>query len=133
MSRERFLVMVPTYNEMENLPRKVPKVLAQDERIEILVIDDASPDGTGALVCDPSVFTCIDPSQTEGATCENAFVINHVPYDHEGDTSLMSNSFSTEADACPGYATAVGATPSDAVYKFTPDVTAAANTVTNCT
>jgi dolichol-phosphate mannosyltransferase len=41
--------MVPTYNEMENLPRKVPKVLAQDERIEILVIDDASPDGTGAL------------------------------------------------------------------------------------
>ncbi len=49
MSRERFLVMVPTYNEMENLPRKVPKVLAQDERIEILVIDDASPDGTGAL------------------------------------------------------------------------------------
>jgi len=49
VSRERFLVMVPTYNEMENLPRKVPKVLAQDERIEILVIDDASPDGTGAL------------------------------------------------------------------------------------
>ncbi len=49
MSRGRFLVMVPTYNEMENLPRKVPKVLAQDERIEILVIDDASPDGTGAL------------------------------------------------------------------------------------
>jgi len=49
MSEARFLVIVPTYNEMENLPRKVPLILEQDERIDILVVDDASPDGTGAL------------------------------------------------------------------------------------
>jgi dolichol-phosphate mannosyltransferase len=49
---DRILVIVPTYNEMENLPRKAPKILAQDERIEILVVDDASPDGTGKLADD---------------------------------------------------------------------------------
>ncbi len=47
--RECFLVIVPTYNEKENLPRKVPQILEQDERIDVLVVDDASPDGTGRL------------------------------------------------------------------------------------
>ncbi len=46
---ERALVIIPTYNESENLPRIVPQVLAQDERLEVLVIDDNSPDGTGKL------------------------------------------------------------------------------------
>ena len=45
----RILVIVPTYNERENLPRKIPLVLAQDERIDVLVVDDGSPDGTGEL------------------------------------------------------------------------------------
>lgn len=49
MSDGRILVIIPTYNEVENLPRKVPQVLVQDERIDILVVDDASPDGTGDL------------------------------------------------------------------------------------
>jgi dolichol-phosphate mannosyltransferase len=43
------LVIIPTYNEMENLPRIVPEVLAQDERLSVLVVDDNSPDGTGSL------------------------------------------------------------------------------------
>jgi dolichol-phosphate mannosyltransferase len=42
------LVIVPTYNEMDNLPRIVPEILAQDERLSVLVVDDNSPDGTGA-------------------------------------------------------------------------------------
>lgn len=46
---ERALVCVPTYNEAENLPKIVPAILAQDPRIEVLVIDDGSPDGTGKL------------------------------------------------------------------------------------
>ena len=44
---ERALVIIPTYNEIENLPQIVPAVLLQDQRLEILVVDDNSPDGTG--------------------------------------------------------------------------------------
>lgn len=46
---ERALVIIPTYNERENLPIIVPLVLEQDPRLEVLVIDDGSPDGTGEL------------------------------------------------------------------------------------
>ena len=49
---ERFLVILPTYNESENLPRIVPRILEQDSRLEILVADDNSPDGTGRLATD---------------------------------------------------------------------------------
>ncbi len=45
----RAIAVVPTYNEAENLPLLVPEVLAQDERLEVLVVDDNSPDGTGKL------------------------------------------------------------------------------------
>jgi dolichol-phosphate mannosyltransferase len=47
---ERALVIVPTYNERSNIGRLVPAVLAQDSSLEVLVVDDASPDGTGAIV-----------------------------------------------------------------------------------
>ena len=47
---ERALVIVPTYNERENIRRLIDTVLVQDARIDILVVDDGSPDGTGALV-----------------------------------------------------------------------------------
>ena len=47
--RERALVIIPTYNEAGNIPSIVPQVLAQDPRLEILVVDDNSPDGTGRL------------------------------------------------------------------------------------
>jgi len=43
------LVIIPTYNEMENLPRIVPAVLNQDDRLSVLIVDDNSPDGTGRL------------------------------------------------------------------------------------
>ena len=45
----RSLVIVPTYNERENLPRLVPAILEQDPSFHVLVVDDNSPDGTGAL------------------------------------------------------------------------------------
>ncbi len=46
----RALVIVPTYNERENISRLIETVLAQDPRLEILVVDDGSPDGTGEIV-----------------------------------------------------------------------------------
>jgi dolichol-phosphate mannosyltransferase len=46
---DRALVVVPTYNERLNLPVIVPAILQQDPRIDVLVVDDNSPDGTGAL------------------------------------------------------------------------------------
>lgn len=47
---ERALVIVPTYNERENITRLVGAILQQDSRLEILVVDDGSPDGTGEIV-----------------------------------------------------------------------------------
>lgn len=46
------LVIVPTYNELENLPIIVQKVLTNAPGCDILIVDDASPDGTGALADD---------------------------------------------------------------------------------
>ena len=40
----RFLVIVPTYNEVDNIPRIVPQILEQDPRIDVLVVDDDSPE-----------------------------------------------------------------------------------------
>ena len=48
----RVVVVIPTYNEIENLPLIAPQVLAQDPRIELLIVDDNSPDGTGKLADD---------------------------------------------------------------------------------
>ena len=47
---ERALVIVPTYNERENIDRLIERVLEQDTRLEMLIVDDGSPDGTGAVV-----------------------------------------------------------------------------------
>jgi dolichol-phosphate mannosyltransferase len=46
---QKTLVIIPTYNERENLERIIPAVLAQGAGIEVLVVDDHSPDGTGEL------------------------------------------------------------------------------------
>jgi dolichol-phosphate mannosyltransferase len=45
----RVLVVIPTYNERDNLPKVVPLVLATHPEVEILIVDDNSPDGTGLL------------------------------------------------------------------------------------
>ncbi len=46
----RSLVIIPTYNEKENISQIIPLTLQQDPGIEVLVVDDNSPDGTGRIV-----------------------------------------------------------------------------------
>lgn len=45
----RTLIVMPTYNERENLPQIVPEVLSKDPGIHVLIVDDNSPDGTGQV------------------------------------------------------------------------------------
>lgn len=46
------LVAIPTYNEREALPRTLARLLAAQPEVHLLVIDDGSPDGTGAWVAE---------------------------------------------------------------------------------
>jgi len=43
----RALIIIPTYNEMENLPLLMDKIFELQPNVHILVVDDNSPDGTG--------------------------------------------------------------------------------------
>jgi dolichol-phosphate mannosyltransferase len=47
---EKALVIIPTYNEKENVRLVIERVLGTDARLEILIVDDNSPDGTGDIV-----------------------------------------------------------------------------------
>ncbi len=46
----KILVVIPTYDERANISALVPQVLSQDKRLQVLVVDDASPDGTAVAV-----------------------------------------------------------------------------------
>jgi dolichol-phosphate mannosyltransferase len=44
------IILIPTYNEKENIERMVRKVFSFDKEFHILIIDDGSPDGTASIV-----------------------------------------------------------------------------------
>lgn len=46
----KILIVIPTYNECDNIERLLGRILNVDPGIEVLVVDDNSPDGTGQLV-----------------------------------------------------------------------------------
>ena len=52
MEKKKILIIIPTYNELENLPKLIPEVLSKNENIDILIVDDNSPDGTAGFVKD---------------------------------------------------------------------------------
>ena len=49
MARIKILVVIPTYNEKDSLPEIAPQVLNLKEDVGLLIVDDASPDGTGQV------------------------------------------------------------------------------------
>lgn len=48
--QNEILVIIPTYNEIENVGKMINTVLGLHDRIDILIVDDNSPDGTGKFV-----------------------------------------------------------------------------------
>lgn len=50
MSNSKSLVIIPTYNEMDNIPKLIPEILSKDQSIEVLIVDDNSPDGTADYI-----------------------------------------------------------------------------------
>src|SRR3954452_3550954 len=52
MNADRACVVLPTYDEHDNLPKIVPQILAAAPEVDVLVVDDASPDGTGEIADD---------------------------------------------------------------------------------
>lgn len=65
---DRVVVLIPTYNEKDNLPRIVGRVRASVPSADILVLDDNSPDGTGAVAdglaaADPQVHVLHRPGK----------------------------------------------------------------------
>lgn len=46
------LVIIPTYNELENIQLMINAVLSQNENLHMLIVDDGSPDGTAQVVRD---------------------------------------------------------------------------------
>ena len=47
---EKSLIIVPTYNELENIRKLLPDLLERYDNLNILIVDDNSPDGTGDFV-----------------------------------------------------------------------------------
>lgn len=47
---DKVLIIIPTFNEIQNIEKLIPDVLKQNPKIDILVVDDNSPDGTATVV-----------------------------------------------------------------------------------
>ena len=79
----RVVVLIPTYNERENLPLIVARVRSAVPTADILVLDDNSPDGTGAVAdalaaSDPQV-SVLHRAGKEGLGCISCHDISGVP------------------------------------------------------
>ena len=48
-NQPKALIIIPTYNERENLPLLIDAIFEVEPNLHLLIVDDGSPDGTGAL------------------------------------------------------------------------------------
>ena len=105
------LVIVPTYNEAENIRELVPRILEQDPGMEILVVDDNSTDGTGALVdelrqTEPRLHVLHRPKKLGLGTAYVAgfrYALEH----HYDLVFEMDADFSHDPDSIPAFLDAV--------------------------
>jgi dolichol-phosphate mannosyltransferase len=47
---ERSLIIIPTYNELDNVQKLIPDILTRYKNVDVLIVDDNSPDGTGDYI-----------------------------------------------------------------------------------
>ena len=47
---EKSLIIIPTFNELDNIRKMIPDILGRYDNVDILIVDDGSPDGTGVFV-----------------------------------------------------------------------------------
>lgn len=47
---DKYLIVIPTYNECDNIPYLIEQLHDMDDNLHLLFIDDSSPDGTGSLI-----------------------------------------------------------------------------------
>ena len=69
------LVVIPTFNEAENLPRLIPRIFQQNKAFHVLIVDDNSPDGTGRIAVRhkrPEGGTVCEGSGREGEWIDEA-------------------------------------------------------------
>ena len=50
MSADKKVIIIPTYNEIENIEKMLRKVMSLEDGFHVLIIDDGSPDGTANVV-----------------------------------------------------------------------------------
>ena len=105
------LVIIPTYNEVENVPVIVPRVLEQDPGLEVLVVDDNSTDGTGDKVeemrkTEPRLHCLHRPGKMGLGTA----YVDGFRYALERDYDLvfeMDADFSHDPDSLPAFLEAI--------------------------
>ena len=101
------LVIIPTYNERENLPELLRRIFAEGLPIEVLIIDDNSPDGTGAeadalAAADPRVHVMHRPGKMGLGSAYVAGFLYAIERDYDA-VFEMDADFSHNPDSLPEF------------------------------
>ncbi len=102
---DRTIVIVPTYNERDNVGTLIPAVLSQAPVLDLLIVDDSSPDGTADVVrewqrSDPRVRLIVRPAKAGlGTAYVHAF--RHALQDRYASVITMDGDLSHDPSYLP--------------------------------
>ena len=101
------LVIIPTYNEQENLPELMRRIFAEGLPLEVLIIDDNSPDGTGEAAdalaaADPRVHVMHRPGKMGLGSAYVAGFRYAIEHDYDA-VFEMDADFSHNPDSLPEF------------------------------